>query len=88
MTDADRSKIIDNNKLRRERIKVRKQLQDGGNQSVNDVISIYFDGRKDHTLIRNKQDDKWLICIKKEEHYVLVSEPGGKYIPPGSDTST
>src|ERR1051325_8567188 len=33
-----------------------------------------------NSLIRNKQYDKWLTCIKKEEHYVLVSEPGGKYI--------
>jgi hypothetical protein len=60
-------------------MKLRKQLKDDDNQSMN-VTSIYFDGRKDETLTKYKQGDWWYSQITKEEHYVLVSEPGSTYI--------
>ena len=79
ITNTDQSKIIDKNKLKRERMKLRKQLKDDDNQSMN-VASIYFDGRKDETLTKYKQGDRWYSQITKEEHYVLVSEPTSTYI--------
>ena len=41
---------------------------------------IYFDGRKDKTLTRTKQKEKWYGGIILEEHYVLVIEPGSDYL--------
>ena len=37
----------------------------------------YFDGRKDSTLVRNS-DGK--ITKEKQEHFVLIKEPGGEYL--------
>ena len=44
------------------------------------ITSIYFDGRKDKTLTRTKQKEKWYGDIILEEHYVLVVEPGSDYL--------
>ena len=79
VTNTDQSKVIDKNKLKRERMKLRKQLMDNDNQTMN-VTSIYFDGRKDETMVKDKQGDRWYSHVTKEEHYVLVSEPGSAYI--------
>ena len=88
VTNADRSKVIDKNKLRRERIKLRKQFQENANTCSNKITSLYFDGRNKDTLTRERKTDKLpFICfsslmwvLKMEEHCVLVAEPGNKHL--------
>lgn len=40
---------------------------------------MYFDGRKDKTLVQEKKGDKYFKGTKTEDHYVLVQEPGHIY---------
>jgi hypothetical protein len=42
-------------------------------------VSLYFDGRKDKTLVQEKKGDKYFKATKVEDHYVLVQEPGHAY---------
>ena len=82
ITNEDRSSIIDKNKIRRERKKMREKLRirSKKNETMNGITSVYFDGRKDETLIRKKENGKWYTHISKEDHYVLVSEPESMYM--------
>ena len=50
--------------------------------------AIYFDGRKDNTLVKWKVGDKLYSDIQKEEHIVLISEPGSEYMTHISPTSS
>ena len=59
VTESDRSLVIDKSKIRRERNKLRTQLQMNSTRNGIDVSSIYFDGRKDNTLKKIKDGDKW-----------------------------
>ena len=73
----DNGLVIDRSKVRRERQKVRQSMK-GGKCGV--VTSIYFDGRKDQTLIKVKVIDRWYSDKKSEEHCVVLTEPGGEYL--------
>ncbi len=42
--------------------------------------AIYFDSRKDKTLIRIKEGERTARKTITEEHVVLLSEPGSKYV--------
>ena len=45
------------------------------------INGLYFDGRKDATLMMAKAPTgKSFITTELEEHYVLVGEPGGYYL--------
>lgn len=44
------------------------------------VNGIYFDGRKDKTLVQEKKGEKYCRKTVIEEHIVLVSEPGSTYV--------
>ena len=50
------------------RSKARKE-----NRNIERFSSLYFNGKKDNTLMKNG-------CLKKQEHYTLVSEPSSDYI--------
>ena len=41
---------------------------------------LYFDGRKDTALVIDKNKGKNVRKSIKEEHIVLVQEPGSKYL--------
>lgn len=80
ITAEESSKIIDRSKIRRERVKARKNLKKKHEEEKTCVHGIYFDGRKDKTLTQLKEGD---ILSRKtiiEEHIVLVSEPGSVYL--------
>ena len=68
MTENDRSIIIDKSKVRRMRSKARKE-----NRIIERFSSLYFDGKKNNTLMKNGR-------IKKQEHYTLISEPSSNNI--------
>ena len=73
----DMSKIIDKNKIRREREKMRTELQQEPN---NNVPGLYFDGRKDKTIVQLKETDgKFHRRTVVEEHVSIISEPGSSY---------
>lgn len=87
VTKDDQSLVIDKNKVRRERMKFRKSLQRNVNQSNDTITSIYFDGRRDKTMTKIKNNDKWYGDTTVEDHYVLVTEPGGYYLTHVTPTS-
>ncbi|XP_060808125.1 uncharacterized protein LOC132903564 [Amyelois transitella] len=77
ITSKDPSAVIDRSKLRRERTKVRSALYDADrNKSIR---GIYFDGRKDKTLVNIQKEGKFYRKRVIEDHYVILSEPGSDY---------
>ena len=80
VTEDDHSKVIDKNKIKRERRKARKNFQSNATQNRKDFHAFYFDSRKDDTVKKKKEGDKWYTHTEKEEHFVLVSEPGCEYL--------
>ena len=57
------------------------------NESAN-VISLYFDGRKDRTLLMEKSGTKRISREVIEEHVTVLAEPGSRYLghsAPSSD---
>ena len=51
ITDMDSSQVIDRSKIRRERAKYRKAIQKKEEEHFENVNSLYFDGKKDATLM-------------------------------------
>jgi hypothetical protein len=88
VTADDALKVIDPSKVRRERRKKRKQLQ--GKQSPKHVCGLYFDGRKDKTMMNIQEGGKYYRRTVTEEHYSLIQEPGSSYlghVTPNSGTA-
>src|SRR6218665_1653138 len=81
----DLSNVIDQNKVRRERLKKRNELQDLN--SVHYLHGLYFDGRKDKTLQNVKEGQKYYRRVVSEEHLSLVQEPGSIYVGHVSPTA-
>ena len=72
ITFDDASHVIDKSKIRRERSKVRKHLQDFENQIVEENrIAIFFDGRKDTTLSQVSKGSKKSRANVIEEHITI-----------------
>jgi len=72
--------VIDQAKVRREKMKLVSTLQKEAAAQKSPIKGLYFDGRKDQTLVREKIGTKYHSRITKEEHVVLLQEPGSKYI--------
>ena len=60
-----RTHIIDSNKVWRARQKLRKNARKDEVFLQNDVSAIFFDGRKDLTLFKEKVDDRWYSKIRR-----------------------
>uniref|UniRef100_A0A6P7FUP9 Uncharacterized protein LOC114334346 n=1 Tax=Diabrotica virgifera virgifera TaxID=50390 RepID=A0A6P7FUP9_DIAVI len=81
ITTEDSSKIVDRSIIRRERAKARFELKRKDKEDGSELVyGIYFDGRKDQTLVQTSEEGSLSKKTKIEEHIVLVSEPGSKYI--------
>jgi hypothetical protein len=78
VTPKDKSKVIDKSKVRREREKNRLQLQTSGKPSA--ITGLYFDGRKDKTLINTKDGSTHYRRTVVQEHVSLIEEPGSSYL--------
>ncbi|XP_053967743.1 uncharacterized protein LOC128869586 [Anastrepha ludens] len=90
VTDTDLTFVIDKNKIRREKSKIRKALQQEPKTMSEALTSLYFDGRKDETLYQEEVGSKRYRKTRKEEHVSIIMEPGSQYIThvtPISDTS-
>src|SRR6218665_285059 len=81
VSPIDRSKVIDRSKIRRERRKNSKELQQNGDQFDHSGIKgIFFNGRKDQTLTQVLGvDNKYHRKTLTEEHISIVAEPGSSY---------
>lgn len=77
ISSNDTSGVIDRSKLRRERTKVRSALQNADRDKI--ICSIYFDGRKDKTLVSIQEEGKFYRKRVTEDHYVILSEPESDY---------
>ncbi|GBO06432.1 hypothetical protein AVEN_204665-1 [Araneus ventricosus] len=82
ITSNNSDVVVDENNLQREKDKVRKDLKF---QSLSEVQALplkglYFDGRKDSTLIEERVDTKKYTRKAKEERLCLIEELGSCYI--------
>lgn len=57
ITSKDLSAVIDRSKLRRERTKVRLAFHEADRKKI--IRGIYFDGRKDKTLVSIQKEGKF-----------------------------
>ena len=79
--DNDMAKVIDRNKLRRERQKCREKVGKEEENNFQVVNAIYVDGRKDATLTTSETDNsKFHPKVEIKEHYVVGGEPGEVYL--------
>jgi hypothetical protein len=70
--------VIDRSKTRRQRKRTRKEIAEtakGGH-----LHGLYFDGRKDRTLINEKEGQKFYCRTITEEHIMLVQQPEGTFV--------
>ena len=74
----DNRLLIDQNKVRRERTKQRKLLQE--TEIMENIRGLYFDGRKDKTLMQViETDGSKRQRTTREEHFSIVVEPDTRY---------
>jgi hypothetical protein len=78
ITEEDPSKVIDRSKFRRERIRNRNLLQEL--PMIDSLSSVYFNGRKDMTLVQEQKEAKFYRKTVQEEHITILQEPSSKYI--------
>lgn len=77
----DVAQVIDRSKVRRERKKLRLDLQE--EQLAKDLVvrALYFDGRKDKTISMTTLDDgNSKLATITEEHISVINEPGSSYL--------
>ncbi|GBO38246.1 hypothetical protein AVEN_184818-1 [Araneus ventricosus] len=82
ITSNNSDLVVDENKLRREKAKVRKDLkfQALSEAQALPLKGLYFDGRKDSTLIEERVDTKRYTRKAKEEHLCFIEELSSRYI--------
>lgn len=78
VTTHDLSNVIDTSKIRRARKRKRNELQRSQKNQV--VRAIFFDGRKDKTLICNRAGGRLHRQTITEEHISLIREPESSYL--------
>uniref|UniRef100_A0A6P7GMU2 Uncharacterized protein LOC114340002 n=1 Tax=Diabrotica virgifera virgifera TaxID=50390 RepID=A0A6P7GMU2_DIAVI len=75
------SPVFDKNKVRRERVKIRKEILSKDLDETNLLQALYFDGRIDKTyFIETSEDGKNHRRVHKEDHLSIIQEPGSKYV--------
>ena len=80
ITEYDKSFVVDKSKVRRDREKLNESLKTKFSENSLQWKTLYFDGRKDDTLIQHKVGNKYRIMTVKEEHISVLSEPNSTYI--------
>ena len=86
--EGENANVIDKNKVTREKQKSKKQYMDL-NENTN-VISLYFDGRKDRTLLMEESGTKRIRREVIEERVTVLAEPGSRclgHFAPSSGTA-
>ena len=85
VTKDDRSNVIDQYKLRRERASSRMSFSAQIDDNIPDIQTLYFDGRKDKTLKLEKKGSRWYRKLITEEHITVITEPGNNFLTHISD---
>ena len=80
ISPEDASKIVDRSKIRRARGKKRVETKQHDETDQKNVVSIFFDGRKDRTLSKVKKGNKTAKQVITEEHITCVKEPDSEYL--------
>ncbi|GBM08988.1 hypothetical protein AVEN_94627-1, partial [Araneus ventricosus] len=82
ITSNNSDLMVDGNKLIREKAKVRKDLefQALSEAQALPLKGLYFDGRKDSTLVEERVDTKRYSRKAKEERLCLIEDVGSRYI--------
>ncbi|GBN56982.1 hypothetical protein AVEN_233685-1 [Araneus ventricosus] len=82
LKNDDLTLVDDRSKIRRERKRVRNELKYDSLTQINQnpVCGLYFDGRKDNTVVKIVKGEKYCRNIIKEELVTIVQEPKSKYI--------
>ena len=80
ISPEDQGNVVDRNKVRRARHRKRSNLQQMNKESQDVLHSLFFDGRKDHTIMNVQKGSKWYRKNVVEEHISLIEEPGSKYL--------
>lgn len=78
VTSCDHSKVVDKCKIRREKHNIRADLS--SSITENTLQGLYFDGRKDDTIVVEMAHSKRFLRVLKEEHYSLIQEPGNIFL--------
>lgn len=88
--EEDTSRVVDRCKVRRERKRCRSEVRIRMQRDVVKLCGLYFDGRKDKTLVQVKKGDKYYRQSVIEEHVTLMKEPECNYfghVIPASGTA-
>lgn len=88
INEADTSNVVDRHKIRRERKKIRTDYQKGNERQLEPLKGLYFDGRKDQTLMQESVGGKMYQKMVLEEHVTMIKEPGSKYLAHIAPTSS
>lgn len=80
LNESNIAEVIDHNKIKRARNKVRKNLTDSSPSTYVKCIGLYFDGRKDLTFSLLNQNGLRKRSLIREEHISIIGEPEGIYI--------
>lgn len=86
VTPENQAAVIDKSKVFRERLKYRRSIT---STRTTEIIALYFDGRKDKTIVTENVRGKSVRTTVVEEHISLVEEPGSTYfghVTPDSGT--
>ena len=80
-SETNPSLVIDRSKVRRSRRRHRRLLQESNAEAAvrSSITGLYFDGRKDQTLIQKKIGNTSSKDTIQEEHISIIEEPGSKY---------
>ena len=84
VTDEDSRLVIDHNKVKRAQETLAAEIRQDFEEEIkkNGVSCIFFDGRQDETKVMMEWEDggKQFPGLRKEEHYSVCQEPGGRYL--------
>ncbi|KAF2893366.1 hypothetical protein ILUMI_12807 [Ignelater luminosus] len=72
ISEEDPSFIVDRSKIRRERSQMIQSLQN--NNEIEQLIALYFDGRRDKILNVDKVVGIFHRSVKIEDHYILLKK--------------
>ena len=82
ITKEDTSAVVDRQRIRREKEKVRTEVNEREEKRISDNVieGLYFDGKEVETLVVEKDGDVYRQKKVKQEHIVVVSQPDGKFL--------
>lgn len=76
--NCDISQVVDKCKLRREKHNIRADLSNS--LTENKLQGLYFDDRKDKTIVVEMAHSKRFRRVTQEEPYSLIQEPGSIFL--------